>query len=299
MNKIRLQYILTLVNEGIGAYELVPRHKRYVKLSQSLKLMSIYMSDRQILSFYKKRRVIYKQIKAFTGFFLLFLVLMSYILSGSWFLAFSVSLILLVIYGVIAICVQAERKFSYLWDDSELFSYFIKLNHSAVFEPENFDVIVKADDESEMGEEKLSFEDECHLLSKQKNKFNKMDMQVVINYFKITVIDNSIPENLQKVTMQPEDFIRFIKARFIDNSNEILLIKLTKGDKNHVKALIHCFFNYSHELYGEKKHGQAKKYADLYLKSFDVFDRVDYTNFSDNLALDYSKDIKDYLRMKD
>lgn len=68
MNKIRLQYILTLVNEGIGSYELVPRHKRYVKLSQSLKLMSIYMSDRQILSFYKKRRVIYKQIKAFTGF---------------------------------------------------------------------------------------------------------------------------------------------------------------------------------------------------------------------------------------
>lgn len=75
---------------------------------------------------------------------------------------------------------------------------------------------------------------------------------------------------------------------------EILLIKLTKGDKNHVKALIHCFFNYSHELYGEKKHGQAKKYADLYLKSFDVFNSVDYTNFSDNLALDYSKDIKDY-----
>src|SRR5690606_41934816 len=116
--------------------------------------MSIYMSDRQILSFYKKRRVIYKQIKAFTGFFLLFLVLMSYILPGSWFLAFSVSLILLVIYGVIAICVLAERKFSYLCDDSELFSYFIKLNHSAVFDFANFVIIVKADDESEICEQK-------------------------------------------------------------------------------------------------------------------------------------------------
>src|SRR5690606_42024101 len=129
--------------------------------------------------------------------------------------------------------------------------------------------------------------------------FKKMDMLVVIINFLITAIDYSIPENLQKVTMQTEYFIRIIKARLIDNSNQILLIKLTKAHKNHVKALIHCFFNYSHELYGEKKHGQAKKYADLYLKSFDVFDRVDYTNFSDNLALDYSKDIKDYLRIKD
>lgn len=299
MIKIRLQYILTLVNESIGAYELLPRPKRYIKLSHSLKCMSIYMSDRQILSFYKKRRVIYRQIKVFTGFFLLFLVLMSYILSGSWFLAFSISLIFLALYGVIVVCVQAERKFSYLWDDNELFSYFIKLNDSAVFEPENFDVILRPDHESLMVEEKLSFEDECHLLSKQKNKFNNMDIQVVINYFKIAVIDNKIPENLQKVTMQPEDLIRFIKTRFIDNSNEMLLIKLTRGDKNHVKALIHCFFNYSHEFYGEKKHGQAKKYADLYLKSFDIFDRVDYTNFSDNLALDYSKDIKEYLKIKD
>ncbi len=294
----RLRYIFTLVNEGIGAYELVPRHKRYLKLSQSLKVMSNYMSVHQIISFYRDRSVIYKQIKVFAGFFIAFLVFMGYILSGSWFFALSIALILLVFYGVIAIFVKAERNYCHLWDDRELFSNFIKLNHSTVFDPESFDVIVKAEVESAMVDEKLSFEDECHLLSRQKNKFNNMDMQAVINFFKITLIDSGCPKELQEVTMDPVDFIRFIKARFIDNSNEALKIKLTNGDKNHVKTLIHCFFNYSYEFYGVKKHGHAKKYSDLYLKSFDIFDKMDYSNFSENLALDYSNYIKDFFKMK-
>lgn len=293
-----LRYILTLANESIGAYELVPRNKRYLKLSQSLKVMSNYMTDRQILSFYTDRSVIYKQIKVFTGFFISFLIFMSYILTGYWLFALSIALILLVMYGFIAVFVKAERKYSDLWDDRELFSNFIKLNQSAVFDPESFDVIVKADDESAMVEEKLSFEDECHLLSKQENKFNKMDMQAVVNFFKITVTDDRFPKELQKVTIQPEDFIRFIKTRFIDNSNEALQITLISGDKSHVKALFHCFYTFSCEFYGEKKKSQAKRYSDLYLNSFDLFDKVDYSNFSDALALDYSNSIKDFFKIK-
>lgn len=293
----RLRYIFTLVNEGIGAYELVPRHKRYLKLSQSLKVMSNYMSDSQIISFYRDRSVIYRQIKVFTGFFIAFLVFMGYILSESWFFTLSITLILLVFYGVIAIFVKAERNYCDLWNDRELFSNFIKLNQSTVFDPESFDVIVKVDGESAMVDEKLSFEDECHLLSRQKNKFNRMDMQAVINFFKITVIDSGCPKELQKVTMQPEDLIRFIKTRFIDNSNESLQITLISGDKSHVKALFHCFYTFSCEFYGEKKKSQAKRYSDLYLKSFDLFDKVDYSNFSDALALDYSRDIKKFLRI--
>lgn len=293
----KLRYILTLANESIGAYELVPRSKRYLKLSQSLKVMSNYMTDSQILSFYTNRSVIYKQIKVFTGFFISFLVLMGYILTGSWFFALSIALTLLVMYGFIAIFVKAERKYSDLWDDRELFSNFIKLNQSAVFEPENFDVIVNADNESEMVEEGLSFEDECNLLSKQENKFNKMDMRAVVNFFKITVIDSGCPNELQKVAMQPEDLIRFIKTRFIDNSDDKLHIKLINGDKSHVKALFHRFYTYSNQYYGEKKKSQAKRYSDLYLNSFDLFDKVDYSNFSDALALDYSRDIKEFLRI--
>lgn len=297
MRNSRVHFILTFIHESIGGYELLSSEKRYFRLSQTLKILSLYLTDLEILSFYEGRSDIYKQIKAFAGFFITFLILMVYLLTGSWFLTISTSLILLIPYGFIVAVLKAERKFSYLWDDRELFSSFIKLSQSTVFEPENFDVIVKADNESKMVEKRLSFEDECNLLSKQENKFNKMDMQAVVSFFKITVIDSGCPKELQKVTMQSDDLIRFIKTRFIDNSDDKLHIKLINGDKSHVKALFHRFYTYSNQYYGEKKKSQAKRYSDLYLNSFDLFDKVDYSNFSDALALDYSRDIKEFLRI--
>lgn len=298
MNKIRVKYIMTIISEAIGAYELLSAEKRYLKLSQSLKILSVYKDDAQIITFYKARSTLYRQIKLFTGFFVTFLILVLYIISESLFLTIFFALVLLTLYGFIAVLVVAEKKYSCLWDDRETFMNFIKLNKSKVFEPQHFDEIINLQAEMYQVEQKLSFEDECNLLSRQKNAFNEMDMQAVVSFFRITVIDSNVPENLQKVTMLPEDFVSFIKARFVDNSDTVLQIKLISGDKSHVKALFHCFYTYNCEFYGEKKKSQAKRYSELYLNSFDLFDKVDYSNFSENLALDYSKSIKAYLHMK-
>lgn len=243
----RLRYIFTLVNEGIGAYELVPRHKRYLKLSQSLKVMSNYMSGHQIISFYRDRSVIYKQIKVFTGFFIAFLVFMGYILSGSWFFALSITLILLVFYGVITIFVKAERNYCDLWDDRELFSNFIKLNQSAVFDPESFDVIVKAEDESAMADEKLSFEENMKLLIARRNNFNQVPIDFVVVYFDFFRRNSKCKiKELKVVNLTDEQYIRFIKELIVERNEIYLDFILPKGVKmEFIRAVFHKFYTYN------------------------------------------------------
>lgn len=297
MNNLWSHYSMIILGEIIGAKEFLSKENRYRSLSRNLKILSERKTDEEIIVFFKKRAIIYKQIKVFSGFFVSFLILMSYTLSGSFLFTLGVSLVLLVVYGVLAVTIKAERNYSYLWDNETLFLHFIKLNKSSVFVPQNFDELNPLNSKVDVVEDTLSFEEECMLLSKQKNAFNGLEMEVVIRFFKIMVLDDSQPDQLQKVIIRSEDFIRFIKARFIDNSDEYLHIKLERGDKSHIKALVHKFYTFGCEFYGQRKKGEAKQYIDLYLLSFSIFDKQDYTNFNDGLALDYSQAISQYLNI--
>ena len=299
MNKSMLEYLIVWGNEVIGAYELLSAEKRYMKLSNNVRILSRRKTNSEIVSFFSSRAIIYRQIKIFSGFFIAFLILMTYIISGSIFFTFSISVLLVVAYKMISTLVKDERRHSSMWDNEFRFLQFLKLNKSTVFNAANFEDIIEVDsEEEEVFEERLSFEEECKLFLKQENKFNTMEMNFVIKLFSITVKDD-IPSGLKKVRMKPEDCIRFIKARIIENSDEDLQISLLKGDKNHVKALIYQFFDLSYQLYGSKKKGQAKRYSNIYLKSFDLFDKEDFSNFSGNMAMDYSKAIKKYMAIED
>lgn len=298
----RLRYILTLVNEGIGAYELVPRPKRYLKLSQSLKVMSNYMSDNQILSFYKGRSVIYKQIKVFTGFFIVYLVFMGYILSGSWFLALSITLILLVMYGAIVIFVTAERKYSDLWDDRVLFSDFLELNQSAVFDPESFDVIVKADDDNTKVEEKLSFDRNMKLLIAKRNNFNQVPMDFVVTYFDFFRRNSKCKiEELKKVKLTDEQYLRFINELIVERNEICLDFTLPKGvKKEFVRSVFHKFYTYNLPFaeeydisYNEKAISNYVKLMSLTFQEFKV-DKGD--NFKPRKYEYYSGLLDDYIK---
>src|SRR5690606_25418373 len=101
----------------------------------------------------------------------------------------------------------------------------------------------------------------------------------VISFFRVMIADDALPDNLQKVQLSKADFVRFIQARFINNSDELLDIELVKGDKNHVKVLFHVFYSYCTDYLGELKMSKASLYSKLYLYSFKLFQKLDYSNF--------------------
>ena len=265
--------------------------------------MSNYMTDRQILSFYTDRSVVYKQIKVFTGFFISFLIFMSYILTGYWLFALSIALILLVMYGVIAVFVKAERKYSDLWDDRELFSNFIKLNQSVVFEPENFDVIVNADNESKMVEEKLSFEKEMKLLIAKPNNFNQVPMDFVVTYFDFFRRNSKCKiEELKVVKLTDEQYIRFIKELIVERNEIYLDYILPKNVKmEFIRAVFHKFYTYDLNFAGdyEVSYGQIAtiNYIRLMSQTFKAFKDDKGINFKGRNYNLYSHLLDNYIAL--
>ncbi len=296
MNAIWNSYPMVIAREIIGAKETLSKHKRYAALSKSVEILSRRMTDTEIIRFYRKRSMLYRQVKIFSGYMAVFIVIMSYLMSGSFFVTLAFTACVLFIYGCIAAIVNAERKHSHIWDNRILFSEFIKLNKSEVFNPTKFDDYV-AESTTEPIFDKVDFENELEMLAKEKNNFNSLEIKEVISFFRVMIADDALPDNLQKVQLSKADFVRFIQARFINNSDELLDIELVKGDKNHVKVLFHVFYSYCTDYLGELKMSKASLYSKLYLYSFKLFQKLDYSNFKEQLARDYSNDLRRFFKM--
>lgn len=291
-------YTMMWLGEAMGAKELLSREKRYLNLSQSFKVLATNKTDEEIWDFYQWRKNSYKSIRLFTSFLLTFFIIMAFILTGDGIVVFSVGLPLLIVYGFIAVTVKPERKYAYLWDNKTLFMEFLKFNRTESFNPKNFDQYLEVNKDAEVHLEP-NIQDELQILNNETNKFNSVKMESVISFFAVMRENSDFPVELKCVQIADADFIRFIKARFVDNSDDELNIELIQGDKSHIKALFHNFYIYSTTYNGETKKGTAKRYMGLYLYSFQVFEKLDYTNFSDGLpkTLDFTSEIKRFNKM--
>ncbi|PRY52632.1 hypothetical protein B0I27_10598 [Arcticibacter pallidicorallinus] len=299
MKKLLNSYPLVLFGETIGSKETLSKGVRYKLLSLCLKVLSTVKTDEEIWEFYQWRKNVYKNIRLFTVFMIFFLLIMTYILSSSLIAAVSAGFVFLLVYGFIAATVKVERKYAYLWDDKDLFMEFLKLNKSELFNPEEFDQHVRRD-KVELKKNELDFDEELLILKNQTNTFNSVPMENVIQYFDIMRENTDHPEKLKQVQISDKDFIRFIKARFVDNSKIHLDIAHIKGNKSSIKALFYNFYVLSTTLYGEAKTDTQPSYVELYLYSFSEFDKLNYSNFSDALtepALAFRKAIRDFTKM--
>lgn len=300
MKRILNSYPLVLFGETIGAKETLSEKNRYKLLSICLKVLSTVKSDEEIWEFYQWRKNGYKNIRLFTSFMLVFLLIMTYILSGSLILTISVGFAFLVVYGFIAASVKVERTYAYLWDDKTLFMKFLKLNRSELFNPEKFDQLVRRE-KVEPKKSELDFQEELSILKTESNAFNSVPMEMVIRYFDIMRENADYPQELKCVQISDKDFMRFIKARFVDNSKDSLNIAHIKGNKSNIKALFYNFYLLSTSHYGEPKTDNQPTYIELYLHSFKEFEKSNYNNFSDGLtvsALAFSKAIQGFNKMQ-
>jgi hypothetical protein len=299
MKKLLNSYPLVLLGETIGSKETLSKGVRYKLLSLCLKVFSTVKTDEEIWEFYQWRKNGYKNIRSFTVFMIVFLLIMSYILFGTLIVTISAGMVFLVVYGFIAATVKVERNYAYLWDDKALFMEFLKLNKSELFNSEKFDQHVRRD-KVELKKNELDFHEELLILKTQTNTFNSVPMENVIQYFDIMRENTDHPENLKQVQISDKDFIRFIKARFVDNSKAFLNIAHIKGNKSSIKTLFYNFYVLSTTLYGEAKTDTQPRYVELYLYSFREFDKLNYSNFSDGLtesAYAFRKAIRDFTKM--
>jgi hypothetical protein len=299
MKKLLNSYPLVLLGETIGSKETLSKGVRYKLLSLCLKVLSTVKTDEEIWEFYQWRKNGYKNIRLFTVFMIVFLLIMSYILFGSLIVTISAGMVSLVVYVFIAATVKVERNYAYLWDDKALFMEFLKLNKSELFNPEKFDQHVGRD-KVKLKKNELDFYEELLILKNQTNAFNSVPMENVIQYFDIMRENTDYPEKLKQVQISDKDFIRFIKARFVDNSKTLLNIAHIKGNKSSIKALFYNFYVFSTTLYGEAKTDTQPSYVELYLYSFREFDKLNYSNFSDGLtdsAIAFRKAIREFTKM--
>jgi hypothetical protein len=296
MKRFINSYPMVLLGEAIGGKETLTKEKRYIHLSQSFKVFSSNKSDEGIWDFYQTRRDYYKNIRIFTSFILAFLIIMSFVLSNSFIIAISVFFVSLIVYGFIGLSIKAERNYKYLWDDKSLFMEFLKLNRTETFNPINFDQYVELNKDKVVHQEP-SFEEELRILKSETNRFNSLKMETVIDFFDIMRENSTNSKIFKKVQISDIDFIRFIKERFVNNSNSQLNIKMVKGDKNHIKTLFYNFYALSTQCYKEPKKNKAHLFMDLYLKSFSIFEKADYTNFKRRFAPKYSEQIQKFFNI--
>lgn len=289
-------YPLVLLGEILGVKETLGKEMRYDYLSHSLKVFSSKKTDEEIWEFYQWRRECYKNAKLFAVFILLFLAVMSYVLGDSFFFTFGASCFFLLVYGVVAIGVKPERKYAYLWDDKTLFMEFLKWNKAEFFEAEKFEQYINLDQVTIVKNEP-DFYESIQILKNKENAFNSVPLKEVIRFFDVMRKNSDHSEELKRVQISDEDFIRFIKARFVDKSTAELNIELSEGDKSHIKVLFYNFYVYSTKYFGEPKKGKAKSYMELYLYSFKLFEKIDYTNFNDGFALDFSSAVQRFNKM--
>lgn len=120
----------------------------------------------------------------------------------------------LIVYGAIAVLVKAERNYAYLWDDKDLFMEFLKLNRSESFEPINFDRYLEINQDVPVQREP-NFQEELLMLKTKVNAFNSVQLERVIDFFDVMWEKADYPKELKCVQISDEDFLRFIKARFV------------------------------------------------------------------------------------
>lgn len=236
MKNIFNSYPLVLLGETIGAKETLSKEKRYENLSRSFKVLSTGKTDEEIWEFYQWRKISYGRIRLFASFILIFLTFMAFILTGAWIAVISVGLPFLVVYGFIGVTVKPERKYAHLWDNKSLFMEFLKLNRTESFNPINFDQYLGFNKDALVYQEP-NFQEELRILKNETNRFNSVKMETVIHFFDIMRENADYPEELKCVQISDKDFIRFIKARFVDKSDLKLDIEGGKKNKSNIKAL--------------------------------------------------------------